>query len=178
MNKHWFTCVVKYSKNGVDGTEDKTTEQFLLDAYTYTEAEARLVGIVTEYCAGPFDVKQITKSNFTEVVRFDEGDRWFRIKVALTSFDEKTDKEKEHNQFFLFNADDLRDAYDKTGEFMKSAGVGYVIPAINFTKISEVYPLSEEGGVNVVASDGYGINAEGHPGLAPAGVNNETGEVA
>jgi len=178
MKKHWFTCVVKYTKNGVDGSEEKSTEQFLLDAYTYTEAEARLVGIVTEFCAGPFEVQQISKSNYVEVVRFESGDRWFRIKVALTSFDEKSGKEKEHNQFFLFSADDVRDAYDKTGEFMKTAGIGYVIPAINYTKISEVYPLSEEGSTNVIASDGYGVTAEDHPGMAtPAGVNSETGEV-
>ena len=47
MTRNWFTCVVKYIRHGVDGSEEKTTDQLLLDAYTYTEAEARLVGIVT-----------------------------------------------------------------------------------------------------------------------------------
>jgi len=163
MKKYWFTCVVQYSRNGVDGAEEKKTDQLLLDAYTYTEAEARLVGIVAEFCTGPFIIKQITKSNYTEVVRFDTGEQWFRIKVALTSFD------------------------DKVMLFMKSASVGFVIPSINYTKISEVYPLSEEGSVNVIPSDSHaGSEAfADHPALAPveplaavpAGVDAETGEV-
>ena len=48
MTRNWFTCVVKYVRHGADGSEEKTTDQLLLDAYTYTEAEARLVGIVTD----------------------------------------------------------------------------------------------------------------------------------
>ena len=64
MTRNWFTCVVKYVRHGADGSEEKTTDQLLLDAYTYTEAEARLVGIVTDVCSGPFEVQSITKSNF------------------------------------------------------------------------------------------------------------------
>ena len=68
MTRNWFTCVVKYVRHGADGSEEKTTDQLLLDAYTYTEAEARLVGIVTDVCTGPFEVQSITKSNYAEVV--------------------------------------------------------------------------------------------------------------
>ena len=57
MTRNWFTCVVKYVRHGADGSEEKTTDQLLLDAYTYTEAEARLVGIVTDVCTGPFEVQ-------------------------------------------------------------------------------------------------------------------------
>ena len=119
MTRNWFTCVVKYVRHGADGSEEKTTDQLLLDAYTYTEAEARLVGFVTAVCSGPFEVQSITKSNYAEVVRWDTGDKWFRIKVALTSFDERSGKEKESNQYFLFSADDVKDAFDKTKEFLK-----------------------------------------------------------
>ena len=139
MTRNWFTCVVKYTRHGADGVEEKTTDQLLLDAYTYTEAEARLVGIVTDVCTGPFEVQSITKSNYAEVVRWDTGDKWFRIKVALTSFDARSGKERESNQFFLFSADDVKDAFDKTREFLKGSGIGFVIPAINYTKICLLY---------------------------------------
>ena len=184
MTRNWFTCVVKYVRPGVDGSEEKTTDQLLLDAYTYTEAEARLVGIVTDVCTGPFEVKSITKSNYAEVVRFDTGDKWFRVKVALTSFDERSGKEKEANQFFLFSADDVKDAYDKTREYLKGSGIGCVIPAINYTNNSEIYPQSEEGSTNMTAADGYGAVPADHPSIAkpeedlvPAGVDPDTGEV-
>ena len=186
MTRNWFTCVVKYVRHGADGSEEKTTDQLLLDAYTYTEAEARLVGIVTDVCTGPFEVQSITKSNYAEVVRWDTGDKWFRVKVALTSFDERSGKEKESNQFFLFSADDVKDAFDKTKEFLKGSGIGFVIPAINYTKISEIYPQSEEGSTNMTAADGYGAVPADHPSIAqpsaeetvPAGVDPETGEVS
>ena len=62
-------------------------------------------------------------------------------------------------------------------------GIGFVIPAISYTKISEIYPQSEEGSTNLTAADGYGAVPADHPSMAqpeervPAGVDPETGEV-
>ncbi|MFT4680090.1 MAG: hypothetical protein ACI9HG_002210, partial [Flavobacteriales bacterium] len=57
--------------------------------------------------------------------------------------DEESGKEKTSNQFFLMCADDVQDAYLKTQEYMKGSVSGFVIPAVNYTKIEEVYPDSE-----------------------------------
>jgi hypothetical protein len=148
MTKHWFTCKVKYTRHDSEGAEIKATEAFVLDAFNYTEAETRMTTICENEGIRPFEITQITKSNFSEVIRFDDADLWFKVKIALTTFDEDKGKEKESNEHILLSARDVRDAYDKVAEHMRSIGVGYVIPSIAFQKITEVFPLEEEGGSN------------------------------
>ncbi|MCH2200081.1 MAG: DUF4494 domain-containing protein [Flavobacteriales bacterium] len=144
MTKHWFTCKVRYVKEDQHGNEGKVTEQFLLDAYNYTEAETRMTFLLEQMGRKPYEVQQITKSNFAEVIRFDDSDMWFRVKVSFVSFDESKGEEKSSNQYFLISAGDVRDAYDKTSDFLKTSISGYVIPSITYTKIVDVFPLAEE----------------------------------
>lgn len=148
MTKHWFTCKVKYTRLDSEGAEIKATEAFVLDAFNYTEAETRMTAICENEGIRPFEITQITKSNYTEVIRFEDADLWFKVKIALTTFDEDKGREKETNENILLSASDVRDAYEKVSDHMRSLGVGYVIPSISFMKITEVFPLDEEGGSN------------------------------
>lgn len=146
MTKHWFTCKVKYVRHDADGAEIKATESFVLDAYNYTEAEARMTEICEQEGIRPFEIVQIAKSNLSEVIRFEDGDSWFKVKIALTSLDEQKGSEKESYQHLLISATDVRDAYDKVRKHMAKVGIGFVIPSIIFQKITEVFPLEEQGG--------------------------------
>ena len=150
MTKYWFTCKVKYTRHDSDGAEVKATEAFVLDAYNYTEAETRMTQICEDEGMRPFEITQITKSNLSEVIRFEDGDKWFKVKIALTSLDQEKGKEKETNEFILLSGNDVRDAYDKVTEHMRTAGIGYVIPSVAYQKITEVFPLDEQGGSNAV----------------------------
>ena len=38
---NWFECKVKYEKTLETGTQKKVTEAYLVDAMTFTDAEAR-----------------------------------------------------------------------------------------------------------------------------------------
>ena len=96
-----------------EGSEVKKTEQFVLDAYTYTEAETRMVEILEAEGIRPFEITQITKTNLASVIRFAECDKWFKVKVAHTSMDESKGVEKESNQFVLVSAADVKDAFEK-----------------------------------------------------------------
>ena len=60
--------------------------------------------------------------------------------MALTGFDERSGKEKESNQFFLFSADDVKDAFDKTREFLKGSGIGFVIPQSTTPRLARSTP--------------------------------------
>jgi len=150
MTKHWFTCKVKYVRHDAEGAEVKATESFVLDAYNYTEAESRMTGICENEGIRPFEIVQITKSNLSEVIRFDDADKWFKVKIALTSLDEQKGVEKESYQHVLLSASDVRDAYDKVQKHMSNVGLGFVIPSVVFQKITEVFPLEEEGGSHAV----------------------------
>ena len=146
MTKHWFTCKVKYVRHDAEGAEIKATESFVLDAFNYTEAESRMTGICEQEGIRPFEIVHITKSNLVEVIRFEDADQWFKVKIALTSLDEEKGSEKESYQHILLSASDIRDAYDKVRKHMSQVGVGFLIPSISYQKITEVFPLEEEGG--------------------------------
>lgn len=143
MQKNWFTCRVKYAKITESGREEKATDSYVLDAHTYTEAEARITELMMQMVRGTFQILNIAKANYTEVVRFDDADKWFKVKVSLVSYDEESGTEKATNHFYLLTANDVMDAYTKTTEFMQGSISGFVIPSINFTKIVDVFPLSE-----------------------------------
>ena len=143
MVKHWFNCKVSSRALDNEGAEIKKVEQFVLDAYTYTEAETRMTQICEYEGIRPFEITQLTKTNLIEVIRYPECDKWFRVKVAMTTFDADRGSEKESSQHILLSATDVRDAYDKVSTHMNQLGVGYVIPSIAFQKIVEVFPQDE-----------------------------------
>ena len=143
MKKHWFNCKVSYIKPDSEGSEVKKTEQFVLDAYTYTEAETRMVEILEAEGIRPFEITQITKTTLVEVIRFAECDKWFKVKVSLTTVDVNKGTEKEANQYLLVSAEDVKDAFEKVKTHMNAVHVGYVIPSVVYQKISEVFPIEE-----------------------------------
>lgn len=174
MNKHWFTCKVKSVREDADGNESKVTDLHVLDAYNYTEAEARMTFLMQQISRGPFEIQQITKSNFTEVIRFSDDGHWHRVKVAFISFVEESGQEKSSTQTFLLNGEDIRDVFDKTSDFLKHSQASFVISSVSYTKIINVYPLSEEdAGDRVIRERGLTPVSE----FIPSNVNPETGEI-
>tara|TARA_B100000768_G_scaffold166123_1_gene169219 strand:+ start:851 stop:1396 length:546 start_codon:yes stop_codon:yes gene_type:complete len=179
MTKHWFTCKVKYVRHDNEGAEIKATESFVLDAYNYTEAETRMTEICEQEGIRPFEIVQITKSVLSEVIRFEDADKWFKVKIALTSMDEQRGTEKETNEFILLSANDVRDAYDKVAQHMSKVGLGYVIPSVAYQKITEVFPLDEVGGSNPLPSsiETPPHHTEIQPTSGPEVIDESTGEV-
>lgn len=43
MMHNWFECKVSYEKIMEDGKQKKVTEPYLVDALSFTEAEARII---------------------------------------------------------------------------------------------------------------------------------------
>lgn len=139
MMQNWFTCKVSYSKPNEEGEERKVVEAYLLNAYTYTEAEGRMYQIIQDDLGVSAEVSQITKSNFTEIFRDDSADLWFRVKVAMISYEEKTGKEKHSNHYYLVQAVDVKSAFDRIDAELNKGMTDYVIPSINYTKILDVF---------------------------------------
>lgn len=121
------------------GAEVKMTESYMLDAYTYTEAEAYITMRMQEMVSGPFEVVAITKSNVAEVFYFDDAELWFKVKVALIFYDEESGKEKQQNQHYMLEANDVKDAFDKTEMVLKGTISSYVIASITYTKVIDIF---------------------------------------
>lgn len=135
----WFETKVRFDKTMENGTVKKVTEHYLVDALSFTEAEARTNEEVTPFMSGDFDVSAVKKSNISEIFRDDIGDRWYKVKVAFITIDEKTAAEKRKASYILVQASDFKGAYDNFTEGMKGTMADYEIAGIAETAIMDVY---------------------------------------
>ena len=138
MNK-FFEAKVKYRKTTDGGEQKLVTESYLLDALSYTEAEAKTIEEVSAYISGEFKLSSLRVTNYAEVHSFENSDRWFKSKVSLMVYDEENGREKKQNIYLLIQANDTRDAYDNTVIAMKGTMGDYKISALTETNIMEVF---------------------------------------
>ncbi len=52
----WFECKIRYEKTMENGMNKKVTEPYLVDALSFTEAEARIIEEITPFISGEFTV--------------------------------------------------------------------------------------------------------------------------
>lgn len=150
MMHNWFECKIRYEKVMEDGKNKKVTEPYLVDALSFTEAEARIIEEMKPFITGEFTVSDIKRANYTELFPCDDdaADRWFKCKLYFITLDEKSGMEKKSASNMLVQAADLRDAVKKLDEGMKGSMADYEIANIAETAIMDVYPFaggSKEG---------------------------------
>jgi hypothetical protein len=147
MSTIWYECKVKYRKTDETGGQKVTTEPYLVDALSYTEAESRINEEMSAYISEEFKITNIKVANYAEIHPFENADRWFKSKVSLMAYDEESGKERRSNMYLLVQANDVREAYDNTLHVMSTTMGDYSIPAISESPIMDVFPYfsGEEG---------------------------------
>ncbi|MCD8166656.1 MAG: DUF4494 domain-containing protein [Bacteroides sp.] len=147
MMHTWFECKIRYDKTMENGMIKKVTEPYLVDALSFTEAEARIIEEITPYISGEFTVSDIKRANYSELFFSEEesADRWFKCKLLFVTLDEKSGAEKKVASHVLVQAAELRDAIAKLDEGMKGTMADYQIASVTETAIMDVYPYGAEG---------------------------------
>ena len=142
----WFECKIRYEKTMENGMNKKVTEPYLVDALSFTEAEARIIEEMAPFISGEFTVSDIKRANYSELFPCEEeaADRWFKCKLVFITLDEKSGAEKKTSTQVLVQAADLRDAVKKLDEGMKGTMADYQIASVAETAIMDVYPYSAE----------------------------------
>ena len=137
----WFETKVRYEKTIDDGSQKKVTEQYTVDALSFNEAEATIIEEMSSYISGEFEVSDIKKATYKEVF-FSEAatdDRWYKLKLQFITIDEKTEKEKRTNNYFLVQAATLHGAVKYIEEAMSKTMIDYVIAQVAETQIMDVF---------------------------------------
>lgn len=142
--KTWFECVIKYDKVQENGMEKKVSESYLVDALSFTEAEARIIEEMTPFISGEFLVSGIKRSNISELFYNEVGDKWFKCKVNFITLDEKSGSEKRTASYMLVYASTVDEADKNLKEGMKGTLADYEIESIKETKIMDVYPYNSK----------------------------------
>ena len=141
----WFECKLKYDKMTEDGSQKTVTEPYLVDALSFTEAEARITEEITPFISGEFKVTAVKRTNTAEIFWKEGGDKWYKVKVNFCTIDEKTGKEKKTPNYMMVQAIDFKDAYDVFMEGMKGTMADFEISQIVETMIMDVYQADLSG---------------------------------
>jgi len=140
---NWFECKIQYEKiSPDDGKQKKKTDTFLVDALSFTEAEARLIQEVSPYMSGEFTVANIKRTRVYELFDSPTGDRWYRAKVLFIILDQEKGTEKRVPSTMLVQASDIQEALTRLNEGMKGTMSDYEIAMITDTPILDVYPYA------------------------------------
>lgn len=141
---NWFECKVSYEKMMENGVQKKVTEPYLVDALSFTEAEARIIEEIKPYISGEFTITDIKRARLAELFFNDNGDRYYKIKVYFITLDEKSGAEKKTAVQMLAQANDLKDAIAVLEEGMKGSMADYTIASVTETMIMDVFPFSTD----------------------------------
>lgn len=136
---NWFECKVRYDKLMEDGKQKKVNEPYLVDALSFTEAEARIIEEITPYISGDFSISAVKRTNFTEIFWNDAADKWYHVKVNFITIDEKTAVEKKTTSHILVAANNFREALDSFMDGMKGTMADFEVNTIAETTIMDVF---------------------------------------
>ena len=138
---NWFECKVRYDKLQENGAAKKVTEPYLVDALSFTEAESRITEEQRPFISGEFSVSAIKPTKIAEIFFDDVSDRWYLVKVAFITIDEKTAAEKRSVSQILVQATNFKHALERFEEGMKGTMADYEIVQINETPLMDVYKM-------------------------------------
>ena len=137
-----FSTKIRYDKTMENGMVKKTTEEYMVDALSFTEAEERIIKEMTPSISGEFTVAAIKRENISELFDDGDGDRYYKCKVMFITIDEKSAKEKKTASYMLIRANDLKSASEKLALNMKGSMADYDNAEIKETKIIDIFPYS------------------------------------
>ena len=141
---NWFTCKMTFDSQGEDGLIRKVTEQFLVDALSFTDAEARIVKEVQPFVTGELLVADIKRARISEMFYDENGDKWYRCKINYLSVDELNGIEKRISQTIMVQAICFKGAVDTLFERMNDTLGDYEVVSISETQILDVFQYIEQ----------------------------------
>jgi len=141
---NWFECKVSYEKMTENGVPKKVTELYLVDALSFTEAEARIIEEMKPFITGEFLVADIKRARIAELFFNENGDRYYKFKVFFITLDETSGAEKKTAVQMLAQASDVKDAIAVLENGMKGTLADYAIASVSETQIMDVFPFSPQ----------------------------------
>ena len=135
---NYFEVKITFDKTLENGKEKKVTECYIVNAVSFTDAEAKITEHMSAYLSVPFEVKSIRKYKIAEIVPMGSGDTYFKCKLNFITLDEKSGLEKKTAVNMLMNATTLDEAKSNLVNHMKGTLADYSIEKIEETKIMAV----------------------------------------
>ena len=132
----------KVSYNKIDeksGREVTVKETYLVNGATFGDAEKSIYTEMEQLISGAFDVTNINRVAYSDVLNKLIGDKWYRGKISFASIDESTGKTKKVNNVMLIPANSVEEATERIKESLKTLIVDYEIVSVAESQIIDVF---------------------------------------
>lgn len=136
---NWFECKVRYDKEQDNGTLKTVTELYLLDALSYTEAESRIIEEMNPIGSVDFSVVDISRRKYYEVIPSENGGKFFKVKIELIVFDDRTGAEKRTSINSIVQGSEISDVLNSVTITMKNTMSDYAIHSVTRTIIQDLF---------------------------------------
>ncbi|MBR1631585.1 MAG: DUF4494 domain-containing protein [Paludibacteraceae bacterium] len=143
---YYFDCKIKFEKQLEEGKVQKVSESYLIDALTFTEAEARIVEEMKPYISGEFEVSNIRRVRLSDIFTNSGGDKWYKAKLMYIVPDEETGAEKKTANFVLVQASSFEEAVKLVISEMGKTAIDYEINTVQETAYMDVYRFESKSG--------------------------------
>ena len=157
---NWFLGTIRYQQaidDSVVGSRNQefvkqktVTEAYLVDAVSYTDAEARLYQEIAANTPD-FEIGSITRMKLADIFTVNrddtqdlDGDTWYKVKAMFITDDERTGKQKKTPSLMLVNAETPKQAIERVEQSLKTALDPFEITDVNTTKILDIFPYTDE----------------------------------
>ena len=141
---NWFECKIKYDKMLETGMQKTVTEPYLVDALSFTEAEARIIEEIKPFISGEFSVSDIKRVKYSDSFFNEKGDRYYKARLHFITLDEKSGAEKKTAVNMLVQASELKEAVEIVETEMKKTMIDYAFASVTETAIMDVFPYTGE----------------------------------
>lgn len=135
----WFLCTIQYIKILENDKAKNVSEQYLVDAVSFTDAETRLYRSLSS-AIKDFIIRRVSKTNYVDVFNYEDCETWYKCKISYLDVDEHSGKEKRVSKYMLIAAPNPREAYDRLQAQLSTWVIPFEITDINLSPILEVIP--------------------------------------
>ena len=142
MKRNWYKFRVKYGKQLDNGKTKKVSEEYLVDAESFTETEKRAAKAASKlFETRSFDITAISREPISEIIRNeddDENNKWYKSVVAFVTENEETGEKKHSPQNIYVQATDTTDADSRLRDHMSNSMEEWLVKSIAETKVLDV----------------------------------------
>lgn len=140
----WNDVVIEGFKANNDGEMKKVKEHYIVEAYSFTEAEAR----ATEELLPLYRESSVINITPVEVAEIFQnatknGCVWYKCRVDMITLDEKSGKEKKKPCYYYVEAVDIEEARKMLGANLTGTISDWEISAITATKFIGIVTTDE-----------------------------------
>lgn len=142
-----FLAKVKYVKQQDDGAYKYVKEEYIINAYSFTDVEAVIYDQIGAHVKGELIILSINRYNIQDSIIKDNSEWFYLVKIKYTPMDDEGGRKQITNRL-LVEANSIENANKEIIEYFEKFQVDYEKIEVKKTNIVEVLNSTAEAEIN------------------------------